>query len=128
MDSNMMMIQALDTLLWSTLDYDSESAEYLDENFSWHDVDGRDQGAMESALRDFVEDNADDVAAYLERYDELSLAHDYILSRNGLGGGFWDRGLGDTGRRLDDALSGAYPIDAYVVRENDIDVYIELSL
>ena len=122
-----MMIAALDSLLWSTPDSDSESVEYLNERFSWHDVDGADQEAVESALRDFVEGNADDVAEYLERYDELDLAHDYILSRNGHGAGFCDRGLGDLGERLDDALSGTRPIGAHVVRE-DGRTYIALDL
>ena len=122
-----MMIQALDTLLWSTPDYDSASAGYLGGRFVWHDVDGADQESVESALCDFMKDNADDVAGYLARYDEWRLAHDYILSRNGHGAGFRDRGLGDLGERLDDALSSAPPIGAYVVHE-DGRTYIALDL
>lgn len=32
-----------------------------------------------------------------------SLGHDFYLSRNGHGAGFWDRGLGEVGQRLHEA-------------------------
>ena len=59
----------------------------------------------------FVLSNVADILAYGEarRFDPRDgdvwahAGHDFALSRNGHGTGFWDRGLGDLGRRLNDA-------------------------
>jgi hypothetical protein len=50
-------------------------------------------------LRAFMEDNEDD----LEGLSTDQIGHDFWLTRNGHGAGFWDRGLGDRGRRLTEA-------------------------
>lgn len=47
----------------------------------------------------FVAENAGD----LEGEDMAQAGHDFYLTRNRHGAGFWDRGLGDVGRRLTEA-------------------------
>jgi hypothetical protein len=71
---------------------------------------------------------AADVAEYVARsYDPESaaaqLGHDLLLTRNGHGAGFWDRGLGELGERLSmwaRSLGGA-DLDAYLTATCDPD-------
>lgn len=58
-----------------------------------------------AAFRDLVGADANDI-------DDRQLGHDFWLTRNGHGAGFWDRGLGDVGERLT-AAARSYG-DAYV--------------
>lgn len=51
--------------------------------------------------RQFQERNAETLAAaYAQDYAEEQAGHDFWLTRNGHGAGFWDRGLGEIGDRL----------------------------
>lgn len=54
-------------------------------------------------VRDFVQGAPGDVRAYLEHRSATDLGHDFFLTRNGHGAGFWDRGLGALGTRLSDS-------------------------
>lgn len=89
------------------------------------DPDGESGGRESLELRDgarermsvdclaFCEANARDLAEYCERrsYDPSQgpvssyAGHDFWLTRNGHGAGFWDRGLGTLGERLTAAAS-----------------------
>lgn len=51
--------------------------------------------------RDFVAANKADLEA--SGLPDSSIGHDFYLTRNRHGAGFWDRGLGDVGQRLTDA-------------------------
>ena len=46
--------------------------------------------------------------------------HDFWLTRNGHGAGYWDRGLEDTGRRLTDAAKTFGNCDLYVGDDGEI--------
>lgn len=46
--------------------------------------------------------------------DDEHLGHDFWLSRNGHGTGFWDRGLGAVGERLHDAAKHIGQCDLYI--------------
>jgi hypothetical protein len=87
----------LEAALWSSSDDNGEPFDATDtiDDFSWH--------AMEQASEDcrrFRQDNADD----LTEWDDISQAgHDFWLTRNRHGAGFWDRGRGDLGDRLTEA-------------------------
>lgn len=62
----------------------------------------------------FQRDNADDIAAAVEAGRPLDhCGHDFWLTRNGHGAGFWDRGLGEVGDRLSDASRAYASADAY---------------
>jgi hypothetical protein len=47
----------------------------------------------------------------LRLYDVTDAGHDFFLSRNGHGTGFWDRGLGEVGEKLHNAASAYGQVD-----------------
>lgn len=49
---------------------------------------------------DFQHDNREDLEAYTLSLPLDHAGHDFWLTRNGHGAGFWDRGLGRLGERL----------------------------
>jgi len=75
--------QYLETALWSSTD---DNEEPLDKNYSISDV-------AEEAVQKAIEDcNAFREAAgeIISEYDETQVAHDFWLTRNRHGAGFWD--------------------------------------
>ena len=79
--------------LWSST---SESGSPLDEKFSIEDIDhesiirmDQDCRVFQFMARDLLSD------ATTAGYDESKQGHDFWLTRNGHGTGFWDRDLGD---------------------------------
>lgn len=55
-------------------------------------------------------------------YDETMAGRDFWYTRNGHGVGFWDRGLGEVGRKLSDACKSFRNLDLY--RGDDGKVYL----
>jgi hypothetical protein len=53
----------------------------------------------------FVRDNADDLALIMRDHGATAaqIGHDFLLTRDGHGAGFWGRGYGPTGDRLTEA-------------------------
>lgn len=97
---------AVECLLWSShlmeCEQDSASEYFVAETENWDDVDypvSTDSVAeLQSELEQFIELCEDALIA-----SELSpgqIGHDFILTRNGHGTGFWDRGLGEIGDTL----------------------------
>ena len=74
---------------------------------------------MREDCEDFISANRADLEEYCakmrnEQYSgEDRAGHDFWLTRNGHGAGFWDRGLGDLGRRLSDAAEVYGSVDLY---------------
>lgn len=107
----------------------------LDEaGFSTEDVAPEALAAMAAECEDFWTHNFADLAiAYGMREGTRSqrgevfgwdwLGHDFALTRNGHGAGFWDRGLGVVGDRLTDAAHSYGSSDLYV-GDNDL-LYVE---
>lgn len=94
----------LECALWSSTDESrDDGGDPLDDNYGPEDIELE---ALKSAIADcaaFQRDNARDLAGL----DESQAGHDFWLTRNGHGAGFWDRGLGARGDRLSKA-SKAY--------------------
>lgn len=88
--------QYIETLLWSETDDDEDP---LDANCAADDVAPDSATEMRSECDDFVDANADDLSGI----DAEQAGHDFALTRNRHGAGFWDRGLGELGDRLSDA-------------------------
>jgi hypothetical protein len=88
--------QYIETLLWSETDDNGES---LDGAYSAEDVDAAGLAEMRQDCDDFVSSNLEDLADI----EAGQAGHDFALTRNGHGAGFWDRGLGELGDRLSDA-------------------------
>lgn len=69
------------------------------------------QGAIDDCEA-FQRDNAADLLES-DLSDELA-GHDFWLTRNGHGAGFWDRGLGAVGDRLSKACEAYGTVDLYL--------------
>lgn len=88
-------------LLWSEVDCDEEGNSRG--NFDEIDAELSDEALADirSDCRDFC-DSAADLLRESEQ-SEAQAGHDFCLTRNGHGAGFWDRGLGPVGDALTDA-------------------------
>lgn len=96
--------------LWSSNDESTPSGgEPLDNNYSTSDLTRAAKAKMRKDCVKFLRENSRDIEAYVEhvllcyqeaRSGRLEYAgHDFWLSRNGHGAGFWDRdGVGGSGR------------------------------
>lgn len=118
--SSSFLKQYLETALWSSTDYENDEEPY-DKNHSIEDFADK---ALESAIKDcnsFMEKNEADLE---KAGDDEQNAHDFWLTRNGHGAGFWDRkydkGVRD---RLTDACK-AYR-EVHVVTGDDGKLYFE---
>jgi hypothetical protein len=84
--------------LWSSTDDDGEP---LDSRFDDDDISVEALASMREDCTQFMEANADDL---LHAGDDSQNGHDFWLTRNRHGAGFWDRGYpSGIGRRLTDA-------------------------
>ena len=96
----------IECALWASTD---EEGEPLD---MYQDIDIAPESlaAMVADCEAFQRDNADDLA----ELDDGQAGHDFWLTRNGHGAGFWDRGLGELGDRLSKAAHVYGSSDLYV--------------
>ena len=106
--------QYKETLIWQGHDWDDmdngDNPRPLDENYSVDDFASEAVEAMTVELNDFLQSNWADVASL----DPAQVGHDFALTRNRHGAGFWDRGLGDVGDRLTEACRPYGESDPYV--------------
>ena len=93
MDTETMFAAYVECALWSSLD---DQDEPLDAAYDADDIDADSLASMRDDVDAFAEANADD----LESISADQAGHDFWLTRNGHGAGFWDRGLGELGDRL----------------------------
>lgn len=110
--------------LWSTNDESTpEGGEPLDKNYDVEDLASETLDCIVADCEKFQRDNAADLVLYAEmmrKYDPSQgtideyAGHDFWLTRNGHGAGFWDRGLGDVGDRLTKASKPYGSCDLYV--------------
>jgi hypothetical protein len=94
--------------LWSSTD---DEGEPLDKSFSQDDISPETLEAMRRDCKHFAEANA----KLLENLDASQSGHDFWLTRNGHGAGFWDRNLGHVGNKLTEASKPYGSFDLYVV-------------
>jgi len=101
--------------LWSSHDNSTESGgEPFDANYSREDIALSSALSMARECRDFMRENYDDLSAYAFELSMDSAGHDFWLTKNRHGAGFWDRGLGDLGKRLSDASKAYGSTDLYL--------------
>lgn len=90
--------QYIETALWSENDNaDPSGGSPLDSNFSIEDITIDTLKRMAKECMEFQKTNA---ALLAEHGDYSQAGHDFWLTRNGHGAGFWDRGLGELGEKL----------------------------
>lgn len=106
----------IECALWAGLDIsrtdESGNNPPLDENYGADDISAEALNELRSDLADFTQANASDLADL----EPQQVGHDFYLTRNRRGAGFWDRGLDDVGDRLTEAClpygtSELYPGD-----------------
>jgi hypothetical protein len=101
----------LECALWSSTDNaDDSGGEPLDANYSVDDIAPDTLARMVRDCDLFREACAED----LTDVDDERAGHDYWLTRNRHGAGFWDRGLGAVGKRLTDAAHADGSFDLYI--------------
>lgn len=114
----------IECALWSSI---GDNGEPLDQNYDIDDIANEAIAIMVADCKDFQEANAEllNTTCYTNwsqsddadkpedwtrsnDYDVSSAGHDFWLTRNCHGAGFWDRGLGKIGKQLTDM---AHPYD-----------------
>lgn len=103
-------------LLWSETTDDGYPLDSTDYELS--------QAAINTAEGDcesFLEVHAALIAELPDWYTAEQLGHDFLLTRNGHGAGFWDRGLGELGQQLTAAAQSYGTIHAFINDDFKID-------
>lgn len=90
---------------------DSETMEPLDSKFGLFDISQETLDAVAEDCESFISANAELLAQ--AGTDEQN-GHDFCLTRNGHGAGFWDRGYGEVGKQLSEACKPYGPLDLYI--------------
>jgi len=133
----------LECALWSSTDNSrDDGGDPLDQNYDLEDIERKSLASMARDCRDFQKHHAKLLEqAYAAapctcaadgapaghtttcarvrqpRYTEEQAGHDFWLTRNGHGAGFWDRGLGTVGEELSKASKPYGTVDLYVHRK-----------
>lgn len=97
--------------LWSSSgpEEGEHACENLADDFNADDISEECKKAMRETCADFCKANLADLQEYSKRMrneqwsGESAAGHDFWLTRNRHGAGFWDRGLGALGERLSKA-------------------------
>ena len=95
--------------LWSSLD---ENGNPLDDTHDTSDYSQEAEDKMREDCRIFYNENRN--LMYDANTDFSQHGHDFWLSRNGHGAGFWDRGNGEIGERLHKAAQAKGSKDLYI--------------
>lgn len=90
-----------------------EEGETVD-GYESEDVDTGTLLTMKRECADFQEANDELLGQYYNHRTREDAGHDFFLTRNGHGAGFWDRGLGEVGDELSDAARVYGDYDLYV--------------
>lgn len=107
--------------LWSSHgpEEDPHACENLDDLFGVDDIAPETAQTMRRECEDFIQTNKQDLLEYAEAMrnpewsGEARAGHDFWLTRNYHGVGFWDRGLGALGDRLTKAAEACGERDLY---------------
>lgn len=88
--------------LWSSTLGDDQGTP-MDQDYGIGDMAVKTIEAMREDCIDFLQANTARLDVYAETFGYDYAGHDFWLTRNGHGAGFWDRNLGDLGNKLSDA-------------------------
>lgn len=103
--------------LWSSTDNaDDSGGAPLDDNYGPENLSLATLREMVADCKAFQRDEYADLAGYYAHgHTREQAGHDFWLTRNGHGAGFWDRGLGELGDRLSEAskLYGSVDLTVY---------------
>lgn len=119
MKLNEFIIGYTECALWCSTGMDDD-CEYLDEKYDSDDIAPEALKEMEADCAKFITENETALGDYAEKigtneYTESEKAgHDFWLTRNGHGAGFWDRDIGEVGDKLTEASEGFGEVGLYV--------------
>lgn len=105
--------------LWSSID---DHDQPMDSNYDYSDIAEVTREAMLKDCQDFLLRYAGLLDEYTDFYDYSYAGHDFWLTRNGHGAGFWDRDeISDAlGEQLTVAAKGFGEIDLYVGDDGEV--------
>jgi hypothetical protein len=125
--------QYVDTALWvascnGQAEHDDCRGEDCDTslqglNYDIDDLPDETRESMRSDLADFMTGALSEDAAIFDGIEPGQIGHDFWLTRNGHGAGFWDRGLGVRGDTLTDLCRPYGESDLYI--GDDGKVYVQ---
>lgn len=98
-----------EALLWSSCGDDGEP---LDATYGVDHIDPNSRKALEIECQQFQKEYADSMT--MANLTDEQCGHDFALTRNHHGAGFWDRGLGPIGSFLTTAAQKFNQVDLYV--------------
>ncbi len=103
----------VDCAIWASTD---DEGNPLDDNYDEDDIAEATLAEMREDCADFLRANAADVAEMMRVTGRPMdhMGHDFWLTRNSHGAGFWDRGAGDVGDRLSKASKVYSGVDLYI--------------
>ncbi len=128
-DSKYALRGYLEAALWSSggTKPDGKEVENLDDEYSVKDIDQTSIDLAKADLTKFIDraEQADVLDAYLTLHDWYAFGHDFWLTRNGHGVGFWDRdGIDDeVGKKLTSLAEEFGGLTPYI--GDDEKIYIE---
>ncbi len=107
----------IECALWSSTDNRDENGGDSLDRFDVDDIDPK-------CLERMIKDCADFMDALMDEYydkggDNSQAGHDFWLTRNRHGAGFWDRGLGEIGDDLTE-IAHSYGETSLYLGDNDI--------
>lgn len=98
----------IETALWASTDSHGDP---LEDFYGLDDLAPATLSQMREDCEDFYQANEVDLEDWA---DDAQAGHDFWLTRNRHGAGFWDRGRGDLGHRLSEAAYVYSGVDLYV--------------
>ena len=118
----------LTCLLWSSVHFESED----DSGTPFDEIDAEfSEAALDKLLEEYRDFYSGTIEPELEAWEpddnqpwplsDEQIGHDFCLTRNGHGAGFWDRGLGELGDRLTAACKPYGSIDIYLSDSGEIE-------
>lgn len=111
----------LECALWSSTDNaDDSGGSPLDDNYGPEDLSDEALEQCRKDCADFLEAEAADLEEAGITLEQAG--HDFWLTRNGHGAGFWDRGLGAVGERLSKACKPYGSVYLYVGNDGRIHI------
>jgi hypothetical protein len=108
--------------LWSSNDESDESGgKPMDDNYGLDDIAPETWKQFAEDCEDFQKANKALLRKYYKQYKPVGghdvtecAGHDFWLTRNGHGAGFWDRGIGELGDELSKAATIYSGVDLYI--------------
>lgn len=105
----------IECMLWSSTDFEDEP---LDSNYDINDLTPEAVAKIKTDCNEFITK----AGALLDAIDDEQAGHDFWLTRNRHGAGFWDRGLGDIGDKLTELSQAFGELDVFVTDDGSLDL------